>query len=422
MIMSSPVADRSQKEFKMDLRQIFKMDNPIQNYAWGSRSAIAALSGRAEPADQPQAEMWMGAHPKSPSILTVNGERISLTDLISEHPDAVLGVGASHQFSQQMPFLFKVLAAAEPLSIQAHPNKEQALAGFERENRSGIALDAPHRNYRDAFPKPEIICALTPFWGLNGFQPMDAIEKNFRHYGPQTLAAIVSRRDAADATASLQLLFESLLRMPDQQRSAVIAEVTQKAGREDADHAAEWVLRLHAAYPDDIGILSPLFLNLVCLRPGQAMYLSAGQLHAYLEGLGIELMANSDNVLRGGLTPKHVDVDELTRVLQFTAGEPRILSARRVGAVESVYETPAQEFELAQLDLDGNVAFNADHERSLEILLLVEGEVAFESADGHSQCRLSQGESVMIPACLPGYRIRGKGRIFRAAVPSPASP
>lgn len=406
----------------MDLEQIFKLDNPIQSYAWGSRSMIASLVGDTVPTDQPQAEMWMGAHPKSPSMVTVNGQRISLADLIDAHPDAVLGVDTARRFNRQMPFLFKVLAAAEPLSIQAHPNREQALTGFERENRSGIALDAPHRNYRDAAHKPEIICALTPFWGLNGFQPITAIENNLRHYGPKTLTAMGAMLKAPDAASGLKAFFEALLRVPDHRRTEVIAEVTEQAARRADDPAAAWVLRLHAAYPDDIGILAPIYLNLVRLAPGQAMYLAAGQLHAYLEGLGIELMANSDNVLRGGLTPKHVDVDELSRVLHFSAGKPQILSARQVSAVEYVYTTPAEEFALAQLNLSGNADFNAAPARSLELLLIVEGALRLETADGQKQCRLARGESVMIPACLPGYRIRGEGQIFRAAVPSPPNP
>ena len=406
----------------MDLKQIFKLDNPIQNYAWGSRSMIASLVGAAEPAEQPQAEMWMGAHPKSPSMVTVDGERISLADLIDAHPTAVLGADAARRFNRQMPFLFKVLAAAEPLSIQAHPNREQALTGFERENRSGIALDAPHRNYRDASHKPEIICALTPFWGLNGFQPITAIKKNLRRFGPKTLTAMVAMLKADKASSGLKSFFEALLRLPAQRRTEIIAEATEQAALMDDDPAATWVLRLYAAYPDDIGILAPIYLNLVRLAPGQAMYLAAGQLHAYLEGLGIELMANSDNVLRGGLTPKHVDVDELSRVLQFSAEEPQILSARQVSAVEHVYATPSEEFQLARLDLKDSPDFNAAPLRSLELLLVVEGAAVFETDDGQALYPLSQGESVMIPACLEGYRIRGEGRIFRASVPTPPNP
>ena len=406
----------------MDLKQIFKLDNPIQNYAWGSRSMIASLVGAAEPADQPQAEMWMGAHPKSPSMVTVSGERVSLADLIDAHPTAVLGADTARRFNRQMPFLFKVLAAAEPLSIQAHPNKAQALKGFERENRSGIALDAPHRNYRDASHKPEIICALTPFWGLNGFQPIAAIETNLEDYGPESLTTLAAMLKAPHAASGLKTFLEALLRMPDHRRAEVIAEVTDKATLKDGDSVAAWVLRLHARYPDDIGILAPLFLNLVRLAPGQAMYLAAGQLHAYLEGLGIELMANSDNVLRGGLTPKHVDVDELSRVLEFSAAKPQILSADRVSAAEYVYETPAEEFQLSQLKLAKSTDFKSASARSLELLLMIEGAVWLETAGGQAQCRLSKGESVMVPACLPGYRIHGEGHIFRAAVPLPPNP
>jgi mannose-6-phosphate isomerase len=345
-----------------------------------------------------------------------------LIRLIEKHPEAVLGVKTASKFNHRLPFLFKVLAADKPLSIQAHPNSDQARDGFERENQLGIPIDAPHRNYRDASHKPEIICALTPFWGLNGFQPIVTMARNLLEYGPHTLAALARQLHPHATAHSLERFFETLLQMHAEQRNAVIDEVTELARQKrDSDPAADWILRLNSDYPGDIGVLAPIFLNLVCLDPGQAMYLEAGQLHAYLDGLGIELMANSDNVLRGGLTPKHIDVPELLRVLKFTAGEPTILIPRRVAAGENIYDTPVDEFGLARLDISGDGDYLSASQRSVEILLVVDGRVTITTNEGAEAYALRQGESVMVPACLAGYRIQGAGQLYRASVPLPVS-
>ena len=403
-----------------DMHRIFKLKNPIQNYAWGSRTAIAELCGQPTPSDQPQAEMWMGAHPKAPSQLMLAGRTATLADLIKDAPEVILGPETAHRFADRMPFLFKVLAAAEPLSLQAHPDKEQARSGFARENRLGIPIDAPHRNYRDDSHKPEIICALTPFWGLNGFRSPDAIAEDLSAYGPRTLASLVARLETHDTARALRDFFTALLEIPDKHKNEVIDEVTASARqKEGRPPAADWVLRLQRAYPGDIGFLAPLFLNLVCLSPGQAMNLAAGQLHAYLEGVGIELMANSDNVLRGGLTPKHVDVGELTRVLRFNPSEPRILAAHTEDARAGIYATDTEEFYLARIDVSAGHDFVAASRRSVEILLVIEGRVTFLVEDAAPDLTIGKGESVLVPACLPGYSIRGDGQLFRASVPLP---
>ncbi len=407
---------------KRDLSRLFKLKNPIQNYAWGSRTAIADLLGHDAPTEAPEAELWMGAHPKAPSEVKLAGQWISLVDLIAAHPEDILGPAATRLFEGRMPFLFKVLAAAAPLSIQAHPDEEQARRGFARENRLGIPLDAPHRNYRDSSHKPEIICALTPFWGLNGFQPPEAIATNLRDYAPHALSAMISRLDAPDTAPALQVFFTALVEMPVESKREAIAEATAAAREQSAPSAtAEWVLRLQDAYPDDIGVLAPLFLNLVCLSPGQAMYLAAGQLHAYLEGVGIELMANSDNVLRGGLTPKHIDVPELSRVLRFDAAAPRIIDPEDAGTKEYTYAADVAEFALAKIDLDPEQPLHSAAKRGLEILLVVEGQGRIRAEGSSEELTFRKGDSVMVPACLAGYSIRGEGRLFRAAIPVSAT-
>ncbi len=404
-----------------DICRLFRMQNPIQNYAWGSRSAIAALQDRDVPSPAPEAELWMGAHPKAPSLVEMGGQWISLDDLIAAHPEAVLGPAAARRFENRMPFLFKILAAAAPLSIQAHPDEDQARKGFARENRQGIPLDAPHRNYRDSSHKPEILCALTPFRGLNGFQSPAAIAGNMQAYVPRTLSVLNPRLDAPDVGHALKAFFEALLELPDAQKQDAVAEAAAAARMKSPyGAAADWVLRLESAYPGDIGVLAPLFLNLVCLSPGQAMYLAAGQLHAYLEGVGIELMANSDNVLRGGLTPKHIDLPELTRVLRFNAANPRIIVPRSADGTQRVYAVDVAEFALAQIELASEQVFLSSAQRGMEILLAVEGAFSISSEGTKSKVALRKGDSVLVPACLSGYSIRGEGRAFRASVPLPA--
>ena len=400
--------------------QLFKLKNPVQNYAWGSRTAIAELLGREAPTKMPEAELWMGAHPKAPSRVKMADQWISLVDLIATHPEGILGPAAAKQFEGRMPFLFKVLAAAAPLSIQAHPDEDQARQGFERENRLGIPLDAPHRNYRDNSHKPEIICALTPFWGLNGFQSPEAIANNLQAYAPHSFSTMIAALGAPDVAGALKAFFTALVEMPEKRLRDAIAEATAAARKKGARSAtAGWVLRLQEAYPDDVGVLAPLYLNLVCLSPGQAMYLAAGQLHAYLEGVGIELMANSDNVLRGGLTPKHIDVPELTRVLRFNAVEPKIIVPQDDHAMERVYAAGVAEFALAHIDLAAGQSFVSAAKRGMEILLVVEGDVRMRADDSKADLKLRQGDAVMVPACLAGYSIQGAGQLFRASVPLP---
>ena len=409
-------------EFKMnrDICRLFYLQNAIMNYAWGSRTAIAALQGREAPAENPEAELWMGAHPKAPSAIKMRDQWVSLADLIAAHPEAILGPAAARRFEGRLPFLFKILAADAPLSIQAHPDEDQARLGFARENREGVPLDAPDRNYRDRSHKPEILCALTPFWGLNGFQPPAAIASNLQEYAPQTLATIRRRLNEPDVEHALEAFFSTLLDLPDKLKQDAIVETTAVA-RTKGTHsaAADWVLRLEKAYPGDIGVLAPLFLNLVCLSPGQAMFLAAGQLHAYLEGVGIELMANSDNVLRGGLTPKHIDVPELMRVLRLNAAAPRIILPQAADKTVSLYAVDVAEFALAQIELAGEQVFFSSAKRGMEILLTVEGAVSIYPGGVKTKFALRKGASVMVPACLAGYSIRGEGKVFRASIPLP---
>jgi len=402
------------------IHRMRRLENPVQNYAWGSKTAIADLTGRRVPSSKPEAELWMGAHPKAPSQVICNGHRMTLGDLIARYPQEILGERVARRFGNQLPFLFKVLAATEPLSIQAHPNQDQARSGYERENRAGIPLDASQRNYRDDNHKPEIICALTEFWGLNGFRTFEDLGRQLQIYCPDSLSIVVKTLHRRSPENVLRQLFRHMLSLSDREKDQAINEAIDRAHKTVPDDPlSRWLLKLSAAYPGDIGILSPLILNLVRLVPGQAMFLPAGRLHAYLEGVGIELMANSDNVLRGGLTPKHVDRDELMAVLQFESCDPGMMTAQSISPTESRFLTSADEFALTKLTVaSGDIHQTSDH-RNVEILLLISGQAILETISTGEQLRVRRGESVLIPAAAGAYCVSGQAEIYKATVPEP---
>jgi mannose-6-phosphate isomerase len=398
---------------------MFPLDNRVQPYAWGSTTAIAELLGNPSPSPHPQAELWMGAHPSAPSGVRRGEASESLLDVIQAAPDEQLGPAVVARFGPRLPFLFKVLAAEAPLSLQAHPNIDQARQGFEREERANIALNASHRNYKDASHKPELICALGPFEALSGFRRASDTLRLFGELsiGPlEPGVAMLSQHPDARGTKAF---FSWLMGVEGDSRAtlvaATVASCRRRAEAEGAFRAeCRWAVRLAAAYPGDIGVIVALLLNLVTLQEGQAMYLPAGNLHAYLHGVGIEIMANSDNVLRGGLTPKHVDVDELLRVLTFAEGPVEIVTPRLVG-IEQVYDTPAAEFRLSRVDLDREHTFRASSRRGPEILFCTRGTVTARATAGPSSV-LEKGDSIFVPASTSSYDVAGAGTVFRATV------
>jgi mannose-6-phosphate isomerase len=322
------------------------LDNPVRPYAWGSRTVIAELLGQDAPSPHPQAEMWLGAHPGDPSKLRASGS--TLLDVVRADPEGQLGADRASKWDDTLPFLLKVLAADEPLSLQAHPSLAQARAGFEHEDRAGIDRDAPDRNYRDPNHKPELICALTPFHALAGFREPAASVALLKALAVPELAPFVAMLSEQPDADGLRALFTMWITLPqsslDEMVPALQSACVRLAGAGGEFTAeARTVLELSERYEADAGVLAALLLNRVTLAPGEAIYLPAGNLHAYLSGAGIELMANSDNVLRGGLTPKHVDVPELLRVLDFSAAPPPVVhGAPDAGWLR--YDTPFEEF------------------------------------------------------------------------------
>jgi mannose-6-phosphate isomerase len=403
---------------RMPLRA-YRLENPIQPYDWGSASAIPTLLGRPS-SGTPVAELWMGAHPKAPSLVRLDDEVMPLNALIHSDPAAILGPEVAARFAGQLPFLFKVLAADRALSIQAHPDRAQAREGFARENARGLPLDAPTRNYRDPHHKPELICALSTFWGLNGFRSPNAIHAQLARLCPHSLGHLLAGLQETPQALALEGFFQGLMRLAPALRPAVIAEALDHARpRVAQDPVCRWIVEIQRLFPEDVAMLAPAYLHLVRLEPGEAMYLPAGQLHAYLQGVGLEVMANSDNVLRGGLTAKHIDLSELLRVLRFSPAPPRRVAPTTLGPGEACYATPAEEFLLSIIEpLPGRV-FNSSGERGPEILLCLEGQARLEGVQGNAPLDLVKGDALLIPAALTAYRIAGEARIYRASVPRP---
>lgn len=403
------------------MKRICLLDNTIQEYAWGSATAIPELLGIPPDPSRPCAELWMGAHPKAPSTVVCGDRRRPLSELIRQNPDQLLGQGTARRFDNRLPYLFKVLAAARPLSIQAHPDRAQALEGFARENRENIPQDAPHRNYRDPNPKPECICALTPFWAMVGFRPFQQIRENLRCVADDASGEREALEEMGQQgeSGTLKRFFQWLMTLPTAGRTRLIEGAVRCAdsGRFDGS-LGQWILRIRRTYPSDIGILSPLFLNLVRLEPGQALYLDAGELHAYLDGVGIELMANSDNVLRGGLTPKHVDVPELLKVLRFREKQISVLLPRPAAACEHVYDTPADAFRLSVVSVHSEVPYHCREIDSIQMLLCTEGAAVIRQEGIESDLPVKKGNSVVVPAAATGYAITGSAVFHKAAVPA----
>ena len=410
--------------------------NTPRDYAWGSTSAIAEFRG-VEPSGSPEAELWLGAHAGSPARVH-DAASVGHDDLaawIAADPERALGPALAAQ-GARLPFLLKLLAAAEPLSLQAHPTPEQARAGFAREEAEGIPATAYDRNYRDAFHKPELVVAVSDeFDALSGFRPLDEVagvlavlrEADAATDEPQpgALDLLAARLGTADP---LRDTVEWLLRdgrgEDTGEATWVVERVTALAGSNVARGSAyadsfATVSRLAEVYPGDPGIVISLLLNRVVLRRGEALYLAAGNIHAYLSGLGIELMAASDNVLRGGLTPKHIDVGELLDVLDFTPIAPPRLAPEQVGSSLQAFRPDVPDFVLYRAELGGS----ADAARvplSGPAIVLAEGD-AIRLRGAHGEAELARGEAVYVTPEEGALDVTGQGIAWIATTGAPAA-
>ncbi|MDG4864772.1 mannose-6-phosphate isomerase, class I [Streptomyces sp. T-3] len=379
-----------------------RLTNTIRPYAWGSTTAIPQLLG-VEPTGEPQAEMWMGAHPGAPSHLA----RGPLNEVIAAAPEQELGPEAVAKFGPRLPFLLKILAAGAPLSLQVHPNLAQAKEGYADEEARGVPIDAPHRNYKDANHKPELICALTPFDGLCGFRAPDEAARFLETLDVDGLKPYVDLLSAHPEEAALREVLTAVLSADRDEMAATVTEAAAACERLGGVYAPYASIARH--YPGDPGVIAAMLLNFVQLQPGEALFLGAGVPHAYLDGLGVEIMANSDNVLRCGLTPKHVDVPELLRIVRFEATDPGVLRPEASADGEEVYETPIDEFRLSRYVLAEDSAPRDLTARTPQILLCTAGAVRA------GELELAPGQSAFVPAGDKA-EISGNGTVFRATV------
>ncbi|HZA11612.1 mannose-6-phosphate isomerase, class I [Mycobacterium sp.] len=399
----------------------------VRTYAWGSRTAIADFTGRQTPTPHPEAELWFGSHPADPAWLqTDTGER-SLLDALATDPEGQLGAAVRDRFGDTLPFLMKVLAADEPLSLQAHPNAQQAVEGFEHEERLGIPVNSPTRNYRDRNHKPELVVALTDFEVLAGFREPARTVKLMKALAVSDLNPYIELLGGQSDADGLRALFTTWITAPQPDLDVLVPAVLDGAIHYVRSGATEFaaetkdVLELGERYPADAGVLASLLLNRITLAPGEAIYLPAGNLHSYLHGLAVEIMANSDNVLRGGLTPKHVDVPELLRILDFTPATESSLRPRTIeDGPERMYITPTDEFALSALRIGGELLRHeidaAVRHEGPQILLCTAGSVLVHAKA--TSLILDRGQAAWVPADDGPIRLVAEhpAELFRATV------
>ena len=399
----------------------------LRTYAWGSRTALAEFTGRPVPAAHPEAELWFGAHPGDPAFLETEHGETSLLKVLVADPEGQLGSASRARFGDVLPFLVKVLAADEPLSLQAHPSAEQAVEGYLREERLGIPVSSPVRNYRDTSHKPELLVALQPFEALAGFRQASRTIELLRAFAVSDLDPFIDLLNDQSDADGLRALFTTWITAPQPDIDVLVPAVLEggiqyvSSGATEFQAEAKTVLELGERYPGDAGVLAALLLNRISLAPGDTIFLTAGNLHAYLRGVGVEIMANSDNVLRGGLTPKHVDVPELLRVLDFTpTTEERLRVPTRREGLELIYETPTDEFAAALLTLDGDhLGHEVDapaHHEGPQILLSIEGATTVHGKS--KSLTLDRGMAAWVAADDGPIRLAAAepAKLFRATV------
>lgn len=388
----------------------------IRPYAWGSRSALAELQGRPAPTEGPEAELWLGGHPGDSSTLAGHDGPISLADVIAEDPKGQLGPEVAAEFGPRLPYLMKVLAAAAPLSLQAHPDAEYAKRAWAAQEADP---DLP-RNYTDAHHKPEMLVALTPFAALCGFRDPAVSASVLDALGLPELEPVITALRTSQQ--GLREAVQLLLSWPAAERAALIDAVVSAAGSVSAESPAvaaglALATSLAGHYPGDPGVLVALLLNEVHLAPGEAIWMPAGNLHAYLNGTGVEIMAASDNVLRGGLTPKRVDVDELLKVLRFEVLDDPILPSTEVAPGIVTWPVPVREFALYRVELDGTRPPTPVPASGPRIVLGTSGDV-YVAEDHGTPVDVSPGKAAFAAAEAGTITLAGVGETFIAAVPA----
>jgi mannose-6-phosphate isomerase len=381
---------------------VHRLTGAVRPYAWGSRTIIAELQGRPAPSEAPEAELWLGAHPGDPSTVSGHDGPVNLATLIEEDPKGQLGPPVVDTYGPRLPYLMKLLAAEAPLSLQAHPDAAYARKAFAAQE----ADPSLPRNYTDAYHKPEMLVAITPFDALCGFRAPDVSASELAALDLPALAPVIAALRAG--VSGLSEAVRLLLTWPADDRAALVESA--------AARSSGLVPSLASHYPGDPGVLVALLLNHVRLAPGEAIWMPAGNMHAYLDGTAVEIMAASDNVLRGGLTPKRVDVDELLRVLRFEVLDDPVLPATPVAPGVVTWRVPVREFELYRVELDGRRAATPVPGGGPRIVLGTRGDVFVGEGHG-TPVEVGTGKAAFVPADAGPITVAGVGEVFVATVP-----
>lgn len=399
----------------------------VKDYAWGSRTAIPALFDLGESA-APVAEVWLGTHSAGPAIIgdgmvygrDADGSELDLRSYVLADPEGALGPDVA-QMGNTLPYLLKLIAPAKPLSLQVHPSREQAARRFDDEERAGIPLTAPTRSYLDRNHKPELLLALERFEAIAGFRAPRRVADVIADL-PCTIAATLSMylredRSAAGVRRCFEYLLSEETRPSEDEVTALVegCRARLESGSSPSLRADRIVSHLADHYPGDPGVVASLLLNPVTLQPGEALFVPAGTVHAYMSGVGVEIMANSDNVLRAGLTSKHIDVQELLATVDYIAAPPIRVAPEHISDVTRTFYAPVEDFELSVTDLR---AWNQAHPlpgRGPRILLSLSG--AIEVATNEQRITLNLGEAVFVRADEGNLQVKGVGTLIQADVP-----
>lgn len=415
-------------------QMLYPLHGRVMHYPWGGYTCIPGLLGVSNDEKRPFAELWLGSHPQAPSAVEVEGGRAGLDELLRREGERILGPAISARFGVGLPFLFKVLDAREMLSIQVHPSRAQAEAGYAAEEAAGVPIADPRRNYKDRNHKPEVHVALSEFWMLHGFRPLEEIADvlagipDFTGLAPWfPLHLLEVDEDPAGRAELLRRLYAFIMTMPQDEADRILGgllahlEPLYDEGRLHKGSPHYWAVKAARSFPlpeghIDRGIFSIYLMNLIGLQPGQGTFQGAGVPHAYLEGINVELMANSDNVLRGGLTPKHVDVEELLKTIRFDDGRPEILSGVPAEGGELCYPAPVDDFLLSCIALAPGGEQEGGSGHGPDILIVLEGEASIR-AEGE-ELALRRGEALLAAAASPWRLHSSSGALlYRATVP-----
>lgn len=400
------------------MNKFYKIKGEIQNYEWGGKSFIPNLISENINKNYSYAEYWLGAHLKAPSKVFTEKGIISLDLFLNENAKETLGKQVAKNFGK-LPYLFKVLDVREMLSIQVHPSKEAARIGYKNENKKGIPLNASNRNYKDENHKPEIMVALTEFWLLHGFLDLIRLTRNIKETPELSFLLPIFLEDGYTG------LYKKVMEYSQDEVNEVLKPLVERILPKYLNNELEksspefWAAKSLVNKESkniDKGIFSIYFFNILKLSRGEAIFQDAGVPHAYLEGVNIELMANSDNVLRAGLTNKHIDVSELIKNTKFEATIPDILKGvRNIENGEVIYKTLAKDFELSKIELSESIVHRSIS-NSLEILILIKGTAT--CTQGNETMSLEKGQAILVKADT-AYKIETNSEveIYKASVP-----